>query len=233
MTVFTRLLILPALLACIALSVDAHGSGSKEDCASNEFWYEPKETCLPFGGPGNATATSSPPKNRSCPPSGFYWAKDLACCVPTQPISNSPNAPPPQCTVGWHWYPALHVCLPFTADRTRTSSPSSHPSGVPSSVPSGYHRTKPRHQKKRRNLSLCPKGLDACPIPGAIGGGYECLDVLEELESCGGCVSLGQGQDCTAIKGSWNTGCEQGSCVVYSCNAGYLRSSDGTTCIPI
>ncbi|KAG7099228.1 hypothetical protein E1B28_001094 [Marasmius oreades] len=229
MTVFTRLLIIPVILTSIVLSVDAQSSGSKENCASNEFWYAAKETCLPYGGPTNATITS-PPKNRSCPPSGFYWAKGLGCCVPTQPISNTPNTPPPQCEVGSHWYPALHVCLSFTPDRTRTSSPSSHPSGVPSSVPSGYHRSETRH-KKRRNLSLCPKGLDACPIPGAIGGGYECLNFLEELESCGGCVSLNQGQDCTAIKGSWSVGCEQGSCVVYNCAPGYTRSPDFTACI--
>jgi hypothetical protein len=47
---------------------------------------------------------------------------------------------------------------------------------------------------------------------GAQDGDYECLDTATELESCGGCVSLGSGQDCTAILGAWNVGCEQGHC---------------------
>ncbi|KAF9259956.1 hypothetical protein L218DRAFT_801356, partial [Marasmius fiardii PR-910] len=79
---------------------------------------------------------------------------------------------------------------------------------------------------------LCPPGLEACPIVGAIGGDYECLNVMTESKSCGGCPSLGQGQDCTAIKGSKSTECVQGKCVVKSCNTGYKLSSDGTSCIP-
>lgn len=57
-------------------------------------------------------------------------------------------------------------------------------------------------------------GLDACPIPGAHGltGDFECLDTTNELESCGGCASIGEGQDCTLIEGAWNVACEQGIC---------------------
>lgn len=232
MTVFTRLLSAAAITASVVSLVGAHIQDGNENCANNEFWYEPKGLCLPYGGAANATL-SVPPKDRSCPPAGFYWSYTLGCCVPSEPLSNAPNTPPPQCQVGWHWYPALHSCLPYTPDRTRTSNPSSHPSpsGVPSGVPGGNHRVKPRHHK-RRTISLCPKGLDACPIEGALGGDYECLNVLNELESCGGCASIGKGQDCTAIKGAWNVGCEQGRCAVYSCTAGYIRSRDGSTCIP-
>ncbi|EEB90295.1 hypothetical protein MPER_11515 [Moniliophthora perniciosa FA553] len=56
---------------------------------------------------------------------------------------------------------------------------------------------------------------------------------MDELESCGGCASTGEGQDCTAIKGAWNVGCEQGRCAVYTCFAGYKRSADGGSCISI
>lgn len=61
---------------------------------------------------------------------------------------------------------------------------------------------------------FCPMHMQACPIPGATGltGEFECLDTMNELESCGGCASIGEGQDCSAIKGAWNVGCEQGRC---------------------
>ncbi|KAF9481421.1 hypothetical protein BDN70DRAFT_803632, partial [Pholiota conissans] len=53
-----------------------------------------------------------------------------------------------------------------------------------------------------------------------------------ELEACGGCPALGQGQDCTKIKGAWNVGCEQGSCLVYTCAGGFRIAADGKSCIP-
>jgi hypothetical protein len=61
---------------------------------------------------------------------------------------------------------------------------------------------------------LCPMSLSACPISSIslIASDYECLDITNELESCGGCASTGEGQDCTAIKGAWNVGCERGTC---------------------
>ena len=94
-------------------------------------------------------------------------------------------------------------------------------------------------------------GLNACPIIGASGltDDLECLDITHELESCGGCASIGQGQDCTSIKGAWNVGCEQGSCAgkwLFFCAifvsdvfffslyaAGFRRSQDGKTCTEI
>jgi hypothetical protein len=75
-------------------------------------------------------------------------------------------------------------------------------------------------------------GLSACPITSTSGPttDFECLDVTNELESCGGCASIGRGQDCTAIEGAWNVGCEQGSCAVYSCAAGFKLAHNGTSC---
>ncbi|KAJ7092739.1 hypothetical protein C8R44DRAFT_646700 [Mycena epipterygia] len=89
-----------------------------------------------------------------------------------------------------------------------------------------------RHAHKTR-ATLCPTGLDACPIPGLSATDFECVDTAVELESCGGCASLGQGQDCTAIKGAWNVGCEQGRCAVYTCTFGFKRGQDGQNCIPL
>ncbi|CAE6469736.1 unnamed protein product [Rhizoctonia solani] len=60
-----------------------------------------------------------------------------------------------------------------------------------------------------------------------------CADTYEDLHNCGGCTSLGQGQDCTAISHSWNVGCNAGACQVYTCSPGYEASFDGKTCIKL
>ncbi|WVQ72706.1 hypothetical protein IAR50_002266 [Cryptococcus sp. DSM 104548] len=80
--------------------------------------------------------------------------------------------------------------------------------------------------------ALCPRGLAACPIPGVAGAldQYECLDSSSDLQSCGGCVSLGSGQDCTALPGARWMGCNGGVCEVYSCKRGWARAANGTVC---
>ncbi|KAJ6575126.1 hypothetical protein B0H19DRAFT_1254736 [Mycena capillaripes] len=90
-----------------------------------------------------------------------------------------------------------------------------------------------RNAGKGGAAPLCPTGLDACPVAGLSANDYECIDTAVELESCGGCASLGEGQDCTAIKGAWNVGCEQGRCAVYTCTFGFKRAPDGQSCISL
>ncbi|KAJ7357379.1 protein priA [Mycena albidolilacea] len=215
MTLITRLGAALVVLAA-ALPFAASTSVSSNSCRSNEFWYESKGCCLPHGGP---PAPPPPPKGHDCPPSNYYWNTEQGCCTPAHPTA--PNNPPPQCRDGWTWYSNLHMCLPLPP--SYPTPPPSHPSGGP-----GWKR----HAHKR-SAPLCPTGLDACPIPGLSANDYECIDTAAELESCGGCLSLGQGQDCTAITGAWNVGCEQGRCAVYTCTFGFKRAPDGQSCIPL
>jgi len=82
---------------------------------------------------------------------------------------------------------------------------------------------------------------------------YECIDFANELESCGGCASAGEGQDCSAIPNAVSVGCEAGSCagkwwrtrssgvgqgereceliIVYSCLDGF--AINGTSCVSV
>ncbi|GAA5917613.1 hypothetical protein JCM5296_000346 [Sporobolomyces johnsonii] len=117
----------------------------------------------------------------------------------------------------------------------------------------------PHYWKKDKVLeakALCP-GVNevACPILGsnsyaqavahhfssptefsgimAGAGGYECLDVTQALDSCGGCASTGEGQDCTKIRGAAGIGCEASKCVVYSCETGWKPSLSGDKCIRV
>ncbi|PPQ80825.1 hypothetical protein CVT25_001950 [Psilocybe cyanescens] len=224
--------------ALVPLAVST--SVDPKSCKNGEFWWADKNCCLTKGGP---PAPPTPPKNTNCPPTSYYWGEKQGCCVPRNPPPSNP--PPPQCPKGWTWYPALSRCqiTPTPPVTTPPSQPSSYNkgnnynndddkngrgnNGNHGGNRGGYHK---RAAKSRS--SLCPSGLDACPISGLFGD-YECLDTASELESCGGCASLGKGQDCTKITGAWNVGCEQGSCIVYTCAGGFRVGADGKTCVAL
>ncbi|GAA6049533.1 hypothetical protein JCM3770_000834 [Rhodotorula araucariae] len=57
------------------------------------------------------------------------------------------------------------------------------------------------------------------------GGGYECLDVRVEAESCGGCATTGDGADCTALRGARATGCENGTATFESKEATHSKAA--------
>lgn len=213
-----QLKVVLTILASLAPLVLSTSVGDKS-CDNHQFLWKPKDCCLPKGGPPNPP---SPPKDSDCPPTTHYWGSKQSCCVPRNPPPQ--NHPPPECRKGWTWYPAVHRCH-------KTPSPPQPPPSNPSPKPGDrYHNDKKRRSLKART-SPCPNNLDACPVSGP-GGDYECLDTTTELESCGGCTSLKQGQDCTKIEGAWNVGCNQGSCVVYTCAGGYRIGADGKSCVP-
>ncbi|KAI0051706.1 hypothetical protein FA95DRAFT_1534038 [Auriscalpium vulgare] len=203
---------------CEAPQPPASTPSGPSSCQSSEFWFDSKKCCLPHGGVPNPP---SPPSGSECPPSGWYWGKSQGCCVPHHPLPPSP--PPPQCPSGWEWVGGVFQCQPI---------PPSHPQPPPSK-PSGVHYKKRANTHRASNL--CPRNLTACPISNANGltADYECLDTKEELTSCGGCSSAGTGQDCTAIRGSWNVGCQAGTCAVFSCMSGFKLSLDRNSCIQL
>lgn len=201
----------------------------------------PNGCCLPMGGP--PTPPPPPPKGTTCPPSTHYWGQEQGCCVPRNPPPE--HSPPPQCPKGWVWNGTVRKCEPIpTPPKSNPPRPSQYPGhqggGYQGSGGSkgsgGYQGTggqgnegswrKRSTPLKARSAPLCPTGLDACPISGAKEGDFECLDTVTELESCGGCASLGSGQDCTAIPGAWNVGCDQGRCTgMFKSVSWFLRES--------
>lgn len=90
----------------------------------------------------------------------------------------------------------------------------------------------------RRSLngsgSDCPTGQTACPITATNlftdSTPYECLDVKQEITSCGGCTTLGQGVDCSKMKGVSSSGCSDGACKIFSCQPGYQYSAVYNSC---
>lgn len=200
----------------------SYHSGWKRDhsdpssCKKNEFWYE-KRGCLLRGGPHSHSA---PPPDKQCPPRGWSWSNEHGGCIPHQPRPH--YNPSPQCPSDWQW----------SFDNLWCERPHQYP---PPPYPSGRGNSWKRSLPESPSPQLCPMGLTACPIAIASGlsGDFECLDTTNELESCGGCASINEGQDCTAIEGAWNVGCEQGVCAVYTCAPGFKRSADGRSCLPI
>ncbi|KAK8858861.1 hypothetical protein IAR55_003092 [Kwoniella newhampshirensis] len=126
----------------------------------------------------------------------------------------------------------------FSGATCDTSDPSSNSlvyANLDVATPSaGAQRRARRYIKRQRQQVMaqhCPKGLTACNVAGAIGAGaYECVDIDNDLESCGGClhgeynnVSAAVGQDCTAIGAAKVGGstCTKGECVIYQCRRGF------------
>ena len=74
-------------------------------------------------------------------------------------------------------------------------------------------------------------GEKSCPLYGSTGGrgflkAYECVDVQNDLESCGGCVmddspfgerTADGGRDCSAIPNVDAVTCRRGECVIREC----------------
>jgi hypothetical protein len=49
---------------------------------------------------------------------------------------------------------------------------------------------------------MCEGTKVSCPVFGRGKTTFECVDIANRLESCGGCISAGQGRDCSEIEGA-------------------------------
>jgi len=212
---FISVAVFTAALAAVSVSATS--------CSSSQFlWTKAKsECCLPHGGPPSTPAT--PPKGSSCPGS-WYWHQNQGCCVPDHP--NPPATP--TCDKGsWdHGSQCCHEPQPT----------SSQPAPQPTKG-WGNHNKRTNNKKRAalggRGTLSCAAGSEACRVGGVKTATFECVDPKTDVNACGGCVSSGQGQDCTAIPNSWNVGCAVGICQVYTCEPGFKVALDGRTCISI
>jgi len=87
---------------------------------------------------------------------------------------------------------------------------------------------------RQKLLGLCSqKGQVRCPAPG--GFGTECIFIMSDLESCGGCsvpdsFGFADGTDCTTLENVEAVRCVRGRCQIDSCAHGYtLGNSDGNS----
>ena len=167
------------------------------------YRFSEKATCL-------SRRDSDPPSTMRCP-SGWYWDAQLISCMPTNPEALSSLT----CGSGFVWSPSTLICQRAPSP-SRRSLPSTRPSPSPS--PGQPSR---RRSLKSRSISMCPTGLDACPILRAGDlSDYECVDPKYDLQHCGGCSVDGRGEDCTMIKGVWNV-----ECIRARCSGSYIHQS--------
>ncbi|WRT68711.1 uncharacterized protein IL334_005691 [Kwoniella shivajii] len=142
------------------------------------------------------------------------------------------------CTSGVNAKVVNGQCVEPTGKSSNPHARAARRAGVPiqltlkESIPYGLEQNK--------NNELCPTRMSACPIEGRFTmetldqvvkqGEYECINPLEDLQSCGGCSSLSTGVDCTSIPGAKFMGCNIGKCQIYSCKKGWKLNQDGSAC---
>jgi hypothetical protein len=69
------------------------------------------------------------------------------------------------------------------------------------------------------NAALMKNSVIACPNISSRPSfkdmaGFECLDIKQDTNSCGGCVSAGSGVDCSTLEGVVSSGCSDGKCKI-------------------
>ncbi|KAB5595735.1 Protein priA [Ceratobasidium theobromae] len=182
---------------------------SSTSCGSG-FWWGALNICLSQG-----SSNENPPSGSSCP-NNWSWLSSKSCCKPNEPTTSTSS---PSCNNNWSWHPGKQCCVPGG------NTP------APSNVPGTQSRK--RHTVMHKRMSFCPTDYESCPILDASGRSTEseCIDTRAELTSCGGCTSIGKGQDCSAIPYSKVSTCKAGQCVVEKCKPGFEVSASGDSCI--
>lgn len=66
----------------------------------------------------------------------------------------------------------------------------------------------------------------SCPIDAIMDMGYECISPHEDLDNCGGCVSLGHGVSCERVAGVKRTECSRGRCINRKCHRLSVHTKD-------
>ncbi|OCF36305.1 hypothetical protein I317_02042 [Kwoniella heveanensis CBS 569] len=85
----------------------------------------------------------------------------------------------------------------------------------------------PQTVAQRRSFGQCPEGLTPCKLGS---NAWECLDISNDLESCGGCPDEG-GVDCSESIGPSQMTCHDGQCDVTRCLRGFSLLNN--TCVPV
>ncbi|KXN91310.1 Protein priA [Leucoagaricus sp. SymC.cos] len=159
-------------------------------------------------------------------------SKGKVCNYPDHAVATCKSGSPCyfDCKDGYHPYPSTNptqcVCnKPYTECNGKC--------GLYQGCPSG----KPQYRRDLSRNLLCPVGMEACGIWGRSARTWECIDTMNDLESCGGCViplpgRHGQeGQDCTALPGVSDVSCMGGRCVVHKCTASYEIAPGKEECL--
>ncbi|KNZ45315.1 hypothetical protein VP01_826g5 [Puccinia sorghi] len=138
-----------------------------------------------------------------------------------EPLTMTPGLHAPVPPVPVMLAPA-YVALPAVRPPSASYEPTTPTFQVLPHAPLVPHVPTPSSGARRRIASIeldpesaqakCPRSLSACSINQ--GTAWECLDLQEELTSCGRC-----GNDCLSLSYVANVGCQAGVCKIFSCAA--------------
>ncbi|KAI7942206.1 hypothetical protein MJO28_012233 [Puccinia striiformis f. sp. tritici] len=206
--------------SALAASISAHGVSASQ-CSVLQSAIEGDLLRLAAGSKTSASCTAACKADERCDSCSF---DNGVCQIKAVDYvkQNHAGAPLAQAFQGLYSNGGSGYCSICPADRS-CSGPK--PSGLP-----------------RRSIAAedslinekCPAGLSACPISSGMtakpSAGFECLDLQQEVTSCGGCASTGQGVDCTTMKGVSSAGCSEGKCKIFSCKYGYRYSTVHNVC---
>ncbi|WWC90392.1 uncharacterized protein L201_005326 [Kwoniella dendrophila CBS 6074] len=211
-----------------------NGSACKAKCKSNEKLDSKTGKCVTICDENNGFTYQKCKNNGpSLCCSRGQTAFDTVCCGQgKEEIDKSGVC----CTSGVGAKIQNGKCIEPTGKSTK---PKSYQKRTP--IQLTFEQKIPYGLESNKNNQLCPKKFAACPIEGRFSlpineqevisqGEYECLNPLEDLQSCGGCSSLNTGKDCTTIPGAKWMGCNLGQCQVYSCKKGWKLNQDGSAC---
>ncbi|KAF8886718.1 hypothetical protein BD779DRAFT_603449 [Infundibulicybe gibba] len=218
-------------------------------CGPNMYISTPGATMCRSCPPGNVCPGYGTSNPQPCPPGKFnslprssscctccagFYSNGLGTgctkCPDATPYSAPGSSNQGACSVSGTTTPALSCQQDFV------SYVCPAPAGLPTGV---LTRANVRRQ-------VCPKSTQKnCPIYKNTKGttmlaGYECVDVANDLESCGGCVDFSSrdgrksedgGRDCSAIPGVDTVKCTLGKCAIKRCRSGYKKARSGDGCI--
>ncbi|KAI9611849.1 hypothetical protein KEM48_004356 [Puccinia striiformis f. sp. tritici PST-130] len=185
--------------SALAASISAHGVSASQ-CSVLQSAIEGDLLRLAAGSKTSASCTAACKADERCDSCSF---DNGVCQIKAVDYvkQNHAGAPLAQAFQGLYSNGGSGYCSICPADRS-CSGPK--PSGLP-----------------RRSIAAedylinekCPTGLSACPISSGMtakpSAGFECLDLQQEVTSCGGCASTGQGVDCTTMKGVSSAGAQR------------------------
>ncbi|KAL8284085.1 hypothetical protein RQP46_005198 [Phenoliferia psychrophenolica] len=70
----------------------------------------------------------------------------------------------------------------------------------------------------------------ACHVPGL---GFECIDTMSNLESCGACPGTKLATDCSQLPGVADVQCHAGKCEITACDEGYAAEEGWKSCVRV
>ncbi|KAI0371128.1 hypothetical protein BV20DRAFT_965798 [Pilatotrama ljubarskyi] len=254
-------------LSCVPGTYAPEGSGQCMICPEGTYSPVPGASCTPcppgsyctgmgqtgytLCAPGTFTAIPGEGACADCPPGTFAPFEGSTSCCQCCSGFYSAGAGQTQCTscpVPGTYSPVgaydSSLCMGGVSGGLTTCAASADGScpATGGTLPSQTIPVRRRAPKRR----ACASGHESCPVYGSTLRhrgylkGYECVDVRNDLESCGGCVAndspFGErtqagGRDCSAIPHVDEVECSKGVCVIGKCSRGYVLSDNGENCV--